>query len=181
MVLKLWLLLSIYQNFQVLQRNSKKVAPLFVDGATLLQITLEVIQYPKPTALRRQPIPHSKLSEGNSYSECRLGLFMAWTKDQCMQLSTERKKHLHTYRHFTNGKQYNDFKCNILTLLVARPCSCAFGPPSSGLPPCQGVLETNNFLFRFEPKQTETRSVLVLFRSLRNLHESVFNFRFGLF
>ncbi len=45
----------------------------------------------------------------------------------------------------------------------------------------QGVLETIKFLFRFEPKQTETQSVSVVFRFVSRNQKSFFSVCFGLF
>jgi hypothetical protein len=44
-------------NFKFLQRYWKKVASFLVNGATLLQMSIEVIQYPLTTALEGNPLP----------------------------------------------------------------------------------------------------------------------------
>ncbi len=61
----------------------------------------------------------------------RSGLLIAWTKDQCTQLniadlfSLKKIGHIHMRKHFTKGKCISLMlsKCNMLTLLIARPCS----------------------------------------------------------
>ncbi len=86
---------------------------------------------------------------GSKCSGRRLGLLMAWTKDQCTQLNIavvyppKRNKdmYVHTHKHFIEGK------CIILCIQNAT-CSVSGSqtlvqcvqnverPPSSKLPPC---------------------------------------------
>ncbi len=118
-----------YFNIQFLQRYCIKVASIFVNGGTLLQISIEVIHYPLITALEGNTYPLTKDQSvlATLWQICAICKSCQYplrnSSEDCQKLAT-------SYKKFARGLAISSYFCN----KFARGLPTTYGTFTRGLP-----------------------------------------------